>query len=274
MKAFPIGSVELAFKRSRIKMPSLGGRSLFLVQLVNKVVGSCRVNFDAEYPYERLGPSELDKLCSIEAEFSETYQTGRPHDNTYLDLLGNHLATSHRFGLNLVLGNPKYVCTPRLGALEKKAALICMRYGCGGSRLKLGAEGIRYGEEIIRICSKLDASAYILYTPNMFKLLEASKKLSVNTAVYTPIRMAQNEARALSETVDLGGDYLMRRGIGKESAALRASDYILFGSPGDVVGKMREWLMLGVNKIVLSPLFSSHSDLCQQLHYIAKCISD
>jgi len=55
---------------------------------------------------------------------------------------------------------------------------------------------------------------------------------------------------------------------------LRASDYILFGSPGEVVGKMREWLMLGVNKIVLSPLFSSHSDLCQQLNYIAKCISD
>lgn len=274
MKAFPIGRVELAFKRSRVKMPSLGGRSLLLLQLVNKVVGPCRVNFDAEYPYEGLDPGELDRLSSTGAEFSETYQTGRPHDDTYLYVLGNHLATHHSFGLNLVLGNPKYGCTPRLGALEEKATLICKKYGCGGSRLKVGAEGIIYGQKIIRICSRLNASAYILYTPHMFKLLEASKKLSVNTAVYTPLRIAQNGARALAETLDLAGDYLMRRGIGKECAALRASDYILFGSPEEVAWRMRELLMFGVNKIVLSPLFSSHSDLYQQLHFIAKCISD
>ncbi len=273
MMAFPIASVEFAFKRSRIELPSVLERSLYLLGLVSETMGLCRVNFDAEYTHERLKSHELERLCAIGVEFSETYQAGRPGDDEYLHLLGNCLVNSNLFGLNIVLGNPKYGCTPSIDALDRKASLICVKYGCMDSRLKLGAEGESYGKEVIRICGKLNAAAYILYTPRMLRLIEASKDLNVNATVYTPIRISETRSKALSEIMELGMDYLARRGIGRDSIALRASEYIVYGSPVDVASKMRELIALGVNKFVLSPLYYTPTDLARQLHYIAKHIT-
>lgn len=270
--AFPSGFLELAFKRSRLRAGSLGDR--WLLGAVSSVFDGCRVNFDAEGPSDRPRPEEVEELCALGHVFSETYQAGRP-DRSYLEFLAGCYLRMEGFGVNFVLGNARYGCAPRLDWLEEKLCWFASRCGCRPERVKVGAEGEKFGLKIVGLCSRLGVAAYVLNTPWMDKLVLAANTMGVRTVVYTPIRVSVDPQSALAELLEaMGYDYFARRGIGREKVGALSSGYTVYGSPQQVAERLAEWRKTGVDGVVLGPVFRDKEDLLLQLRLIREtCLS-
>ncbi len=270
MTVFPSATLQLAFKRSRINGHHMFKRTLEVLNIVRQVFGECTVNFDAETLRERLVPSDLAKLCDMGFEIHETYQCGRAGDHGYFEQLVLLWATYPKFGLNLVLGNPRYGCTPHPKSfLEKTQVLINQSKN---RMIKVGVEGPRYAETILHECKRLGAYAYILNTPATINLVSASKELGLKVALYTPIRLSETGGDAFIDAIRLMGDYLVRRGVDASNFKCDAHRYMVYGSPTDAAHRLSELFGLGVDVAVLSPVFDSETDLRRQLSLILKCL--
>lgn len=270
MMAFPTRFLEFAFKRGWLRRQEGFRGDAWLLTIVRSVLGECRVNFDAEALGERPEPAELYALCGLGAMFSETYQACR-RDWGYLESLCEIYGRAGWFGLNFVLGNARYGCTPRFSWLEEAVSWFASRYGCCSDRVKVGVEGLRLGSKILGLCGRLGFTAYVLNTPWMGRLVGDAVGLGVRCVVYTPVRVSRSGGAALGELLGIMGyGYFERRGIGRDDVGRLASGYTLYGSPCEVASRLSEWLEMGVEGVVLSPVFQGVGDLVGQLESIKR----
>lgn len=271
MGAFPTGFIELAFKRSVLRRQDSLSEAR-LLSLVKSVLGDCRVNFDAEGLGDRPSRGEVEALCAYGFRFSETYQAGCC-DLGYLEFLGECYRRFREFGLNFVLGNTRYGCIPSVCLLEEKLSWFASNNGCYPERVKVGVEGERLGSRVLGLCERFGLTAYILNTPWMGRLVDRAKRLGVKSVIYTPVRVSEDPRSALCELFEIMGQgYFERRGIRVEEIHMKASGYVIYGSPEDVVSKLSAWGRMGVCGVVLSPVFAGLEDLSSQLRLLMSVV--
>ena len=230
------------------------------------------MNFDAETTSERLDMEDYGRVHDLGARWSETFQASREGSACAKSALIKRLLREFRTHLsaNLVIGNAAYGLHPSYDSLERMALRLA---SLSNREFKLGAEGSTNGKKTIDLAAKTGATAYILHTSSIDRLLDYAKEKNVRFMVYTLCRIAESRAHAAAELMRIKGTgYFERRKVLREEISQRLGEFSIFGTGEEVATQVKSLVARGATKVVLYPVFQGISDLITQMNLLSDWI--